>query len=107
MATVCLNTHRIVDWQSFHEVCRETFGFPEWYGMNLDAWIDCMSSLDEEGMTRFNLAEGERLDVEIMGTEDFQERLPDVFTEFIGCTAVVNQRYAEIKSGIVLAMIFR
>lgn len=40
MATVRLPTERITDWESFHEVCREVFGFPDFYGMNMDAWID-------------------------------------------------------------------
>ena len=34
---------RIHDWASFNR----TFAFPDFYGRNMDAWIDCMSSLDE------------------------------------------------------------
>lgn len=57
MATVRLNTNQITDWASFHLVCKEAFGFPEFYGANMNAWIDCMSYLTEEdGMTRFKLS---------------------------------------------------
>jgi len=38
---------RIHDWASFHDEFNRTFAFPDFYGRNMDAWIDCMSSLDE------------------------------------------------------------
>lgn len=41
-----IDTHLIKDWKSFHDVFSETFGFPKFYGRNIDAWNDCMSSLD-------------------------------------------------------------
>ncbi len=94
MATARLNTDSITDWQSFHEACREAFGFPDFYGMNMNAWIDCMSYLDEDaGMTRFILAEGEMLLIEVANTESFNRRVPEVFDEFVECSAIVNQRY--------------
>jgi hypothetical protein len=44
--------------------------------MNMDAWIDCMSCLDEDaGMTRFHLVENEMLHIERTETEDFKSRL--------------------------------
>jgi hypothetical protein len=57
MATVRLDASLITDWNSFHTTCRETFGFPEFYGMNMNAWIDCLTYLDEgDGMSQFHLA---------------------------------------------------
>jgi len=52
MATVRLPTEQITDWRSSHEVCREVFGFPDFYGMNMDAWIDCMSYLPEDAHSK-------------------------------------------------------
>jgi RNAse (barnase) inhibitor barstar len=47
MATAILDTSRIIDWDTFHAVSREAFGFPDFYGCNLNAWIDCLTYLDE------------------------------------------------------------
>ncbi|WP_206361205.1 barstar family protein, partial [Pseudomonas viridiflava] len=33
----------ISDWQTFHNVFAEQFGFPVFYGRNMDAWVDCLS----------------------------------------------------------------
>jgi len=71
MKIVRLDTTRIVDWTSFHKVFAGLMGFPDFYGMNRDAWIDCMSSLNESGMTRFTLQSGEQLTIEVTDTEDF------------------------------------
>ena len=106
MATVRLPTERITDGHSFHEVCREVFGFPDFYGMNMDAWIDCMSYLHEDaGMTRFLLAEGEKMCIEIEASEDFKARLPEVFSALRECTAFVNERYAAHGEAAALSLI--
>jgi RNAse (barnase) inhibitor barstar len=39
MAFVKINTKQITDWASFHQVCKEAFGFPDFYGNNMNAWI--------------------------------------------------------------------
>ena len=96
MARVRLNTDKIIDWQSLHQTCKEAMGFPDFYGMNMNAWIDCMSYLDEEvRMTRFLLSEGEALHIEITNTESFNSRLPEILDALIECSAFVNQRYIE------------
>jgi RNAse (barnase) inhibitor barstar len=45
-----IRARNISDWKSFHAEFRRVFGFPEFYGHNMDAWIDCMTSLDEPQM---------------------------------------------------------
>jgi len=107
MAKARLETDSITDWQSFHEVCRKAFGFPDFYGMNMDAWIDCMSYLDEDaGMTRFKLAEGEMLNIEVSATESFNRRLSKIFDALVECSAFVNQRYVEDGKAPVLSLVF-
>ncbi len=107
MATARLDTESITDWKSFHEMCRKVFGFPDFYGMNMDAWIDCMSYLDEDaGMTRFNLAEGEMLHIEVSAPESFNRRLPKIFDVLVECSAFVNQRYVEDEKTPVLSLVF-
>lgn len=49
---VTVDAARIVDWSSFHDVFAEAFGFPGWYGRNLDAWIDLFTYMDDAGARR-------------------------------------------------------
>lgn len=105
MARVRLETKEILDWKSFHEVCKATFGFPDFYGENMNAWIDCMSSLDDTGMTRFDLSDGQTLTVEIAQTEEFKGRVPEIFDALLEDMAFVNQRYIEGGSSIRVALI--
>jgi RNAse (barnase) inhibitor barstar len=46
MTLVKLDTRRIRDWDTFHDLFAEVFGFPGFYGRNMDAWIDCMTWLE-------------------------------------------------------------
>jgi RNAse (barnase) inhibitor barstar len=107
MATVRMETDAISDWQSFHETCKVVFGFSDFYGMNMNAWIDCMSYLDEDAaMTRFDLATGEKLHIEIASTESFNKRLPEIFEALVECTASANQRYLDEGKDPVLSLLF-
>ncbi len=100
MKTVRLDTTTIVDRDSFHGACKNLFGFPDWYGANMDAWIECMSELDDvDGMTGFKLGSGEMLQIEVTGVEPFAERTPEIFEDLILCIAFVNQDYVK-RTGI-------
>jgi RNAse (barnase) inhibitor barstar len=91
---VRLESKRITDWDSFNSVFAETLGFPDFYGRNMDAWIDRMSSLDDAGagMSRLTVLPGELFHLEVADAKDFQQRLPEIFEAFIDCTAFVNRR---------------
>jgi hypothetical protein len=66
-----------------------------------------MSYLDEDaGMTRFNLAEGEMLHVEVLATESFNRKLPEIFHALVECSAFVNRRYAEDGKAPALLLVF-
>lgn len=107
MPTVRLETESIHDWNSFHETCREIFRFPYFYGMNINAWIDCLSYLDEDvAMTRLSLAPGEILHVEVAGTRSFIERLPAIVTALVESSASVNERYVDDGKAPVLSLLF-
>ncbi len=82
-------------------------GFPDFYGMNMDAWIDCLTYLDEDdGMSRFHLAQGEVLQIEVTDTETFKARVPDVFDALVECCAFVNRRYIESGKQPALSLVF-
>ncbi len=108
MQLLQLKTDDIVDWKSFHNRFADLFGFPDFYGANMDAWIDCMSSLDDPdaGLSTFHLETDERLVLEVLETEQFQQRCPEQFESLVTCTAFVNQRFIDNSSGCRIALAF-
>lgn len=103
-----LESKRITDWDSFHSVFAETLGFPDFYGRNMNAWIDCMSYLDDAkaGMTRFSVLPGQFFHLEVADTEDFQRRLPEIFQALIQSGAFVNRRRVDAGEPPVLSFVF-
>jgi RNAse (barnase) inhibitor barstar len=104
MASARLETRRIVDWGTFHDACAATFGFPDFYGRNLDAWIDCLTYLDV-GMSRFDLPPGEVLTIEVMCFDGFRSRVPEIAEALVECAAFVNRRLAEKGDPLRLALV--
>ena len=82
----------IRDWESFHDVFARAFGFPGWYGRNLNAWIDCMSSLDEDGMSDFKVFPGEIVLLELKNASELKRIAPDILTETLEMVAFCNWR---------------
>jgi len=94
MAFVQIDTTKIIGRSTFHEHCRDVFGFPDFYGENMDAWIDCLSYLTEsDNLSRFILQENEQLQIQVSQFESFNQRLPDLASSFLECVASVNMRY--------------
>lgn len=96
MATVHLNGEAIVDWNDFHAACIKAFGFPDYYGCTMDAWVDCLSYLrDEENMTKFLLKPNEKLQIVVDHAEILRKSAPDLLEEVAFCIAGINERYAD------------
>ena len=94
MAIVTLSLARITDWASFHSVSAEAFGFPDFYGHNNNAWIDCLSYLSDcDGMSKFALGEGEHLFIHLPDFEAFLRENVELASGFLDCTAAVNSGY--------------
>jgi hypothetical protein len=107
MTLIQLPTDQITDFESFHTICKQIFGFPDFYGRNMDAWIDCLTYLDEDdGMSQVAVELGGRLEIEVMDTIVFTERVPDVFQAFVECTAYVNIRHIEAGKQPMLELVF-
>ena len=106
MTLVRLDTRRITDWDSFHEVFTELFGFPDFYGRNMDAWNDCMTYLDDPtaGMTAIHAPRGGILTLQLEHVDDFARRCPDQYEAIVECAAFVNWRRIEIGGTAVLAL---
>jgi hypothetical protein len=105
---VNIDGSRIVDWDSFHDVFSEALGFPAFYGRNLDAWIDCMTSLDspEDGMSTVHVSPEDVLVLCISGVQELRKRCPEIYNSLIECAAFVNWRRIELGEQAVLALSF-
>ncbi len=97
---------RITDWPSFHDEFNRVFCFPTFYGRNMDAWIDCMSSLDapEEEMTSIHCEPGKVLTVELENVKPFMARCSEQYAAIIECSAFVNWRRIERGLPAVIAL---
>ncbi len=96
----------IKDWQSFHAEFNRVFGFPDFYGKNMNAWIDCMSSLScpDDGMTKIHCEMGNMITVELEGAKEFKVRNPELFNAITDGVAFVNWRLIETNEQPVLAL---
>lgn len=97
---VKVDFNKIRDWESFHEVFAELMGFPDFYGKNNNAWIDCMSYIDDEdaGMSKITVKSGESLNIISVGTEECIKNSSEVVLGFLEIVANVNQRFIESKT---------
>lgn len=96
MATVQLNGATITDVATFHAESQRAFGFPEFYGANMDAWIDCLSYLrDDEGMASVRLKPDEVLTIEVVDSAAWRQANPELLDEVTFCIAMINDRYAD------------
>ncbi len=103
-----IDANSIVDIESFHSVFAAAFGFPSFYGCNMDAWIDCLSDLDDpsSGMTTVHVESGRTLALVIEHAQEFKARCPDLFCALVECAAFVNWRRVEAGQAPVLALAF-
>jgi hypothetical protein len=108
MTLVKLDTSRIRDWATFHDVFAETFGFPNFYGRNMNAWIDCMTFLDDPGagMSSIHAPPGGALVLQLEDVDSFAARCPELYAAIIECSAFVNWRRIEGGGDAVLALSF-
>ena len=106
---VKIPTENITDWETFHDVFQRTMGFPAFYGRNMNAWIDCMTSLDcpEDGLTQIHAPENGVLTLHFDDYQSFAQRLPEISAAIIECAAFVNWRRIEAGEPSVLALSFR
>lgn len=96
----------ISDWESFHTVFEKVLGFPAYYGRNMDAWIDCMTYVDDPdaGMVGAPVERGELLTLRLDDAADFEVRCPEQYAALIECAAFVNYRRMETGGQPVLAL---
>lgn len=102
---VVLDGRELSSWRAFHDVFAREFHFFAAYGRNMDAWIDCMSSLaDDGGVTSFALRENEYISLHIHNFEEFYRTSGDIASALLECTAFVNRRYESWNSRTRISM---
>ena len=108
MTLVSVDLRRISDWDTFHNVFAESFGFPDYYGRNMDAWIDCMTYLDDPSaaMTEVYAKPGGVLTLQLDHVKDFARRCPEQYAAIVECASFVNWRRIETGDEPVLALSF-
>ena len=104
---VKIPVEKITDWPSFHQVFQETLGFPSSYGKNIDAWIDCMTSVDtpDDGMSTVTVKPGQLLVLRIDDPFEFKARCPEQYDALVECAAFVNFRRTEIGEPPVISLL--
>jgi hypothetical protein len=105
---VKIDAGRIVDWDSFHDVFAEALGFPDFYGRNMDAWIDCMTCLDEPeaAMSDVHAPPGSVVTLVLDNLSVFAARCPAQYEALVDCAAFVNWRRIEKGDPSVLVLAF-
>lgn len=104
--TVRINADLIKDWDSFHDLFKITFGFPDFYGRNMNAWIDCMTYIDDKdsGMTKVSINKTDTLVIELTNSNEFKQRCPDIHSAILECAAFVNFRKVENNEQSMIAI---
>jgi hypothetical protein len=108
MPAIRIPCDRIVDWATFHAVFAEVLHFPEYYGRNMDAWIDCLTYADDSEALMISpiTPEGDVLTLKLEDVKEFAERCPEQYAALIECSAFVNYRRIEIGERPILALAF-
>ncbi|MBT9182689.1 MULTISPECIES: barstar family protein [Pectobacterium] len=105
MTHISIDGCQITDWPSFYQVFSDAFGFPAFFGHNMDAWIDCMTNLDEE-FSQVQVEPGELVCINVEQAAVFKAKSPKQYQELIECTAFVNWRRLEIGEPPILILAF-
>ena len=85
MITFKIDGKKLTDWNSFHSEFKSELNFPDYYGENMDAWIDCVDDLTEKP-TILQIENGKFL----------KENAPDLLNAILECGAFVNYRKTQI-----------
>lgn len=76
-----INGNKIKNWKTFHAEFKVKMGFPDYYGDNMNAWIDCVDELSRE-LTLIEIIRGDLL----------KQQAPELLEAILECAAFVNYR---------------
>ncbi|NNE00267.1 MAG: barnase inhibitor [Pirellulaceae bacterium] len=78
-----IETDVIANWDSFHDFFVRSFNFPDYYGRNMNAWIDCISDHTAPFVLQLDNA------------ASFRARCPEQYAAIVECSSFVNWRNVE------------
>ena len=99
----------VSSWNDFHDLFAEKLGFPDFYGRNMDAWIDCMTSLDvpADEMTKTHVESGKIMTLLIENATELKTSQPQIWNALNECSAFVNfERRIDIGLPPVLSLAY-
>jgi environmental stress-induced protein Ves len=107
-ARVTVEGRALLDWPGFHAEMARAFGFPPSYGANLDAWIDCLTYLDDPaaGMTAVHAPPGGVVTLIVADVDALATGAPAIFEALVDGVAFVNERRRERGAGAVLSLAY-
>ncbi len=104
---ITIDFRKISDISDLHDKLDDELGFPDFYGRNIHALIDCLQSMrfPEEGMSRVVLGNEEVLMLELI---NFSNANMVIINSLLVAVETVNQRELDRgrKHSILLAMSF-
>ena len=108
MIRIKIDAGEIKDWETFHDCFSKAFGFPEFYGRNMNAWIDCMSYLNcpEDGMTTVHVEPGKTLILELEKMNSLEQANREIYDAILESAAFVNYRNLDVGEPAVLTLSF-
>lgn len=105
---VDIDLTNVRSWDAFHSAFASALGFMDGYGRNMNAWIDCLTYVDEdEGTSSVVLEPGDVLTLQVRGARALRATCPDIYAAFIDSAAFVNWRRIEVGERAILALSYR
>jgi len=87
MQTYYLKAENLTSWKSFHSEFKSVLCFPDFYGENMNAWIDCVHELVADEQIVIHIKNGKLL----------KEAAPEILQTLLECSAFVNYRKIEAR----------
>ncbi len=105
---VRIDARRLTDVAGLHAELSQAFGFPDGYGNNLDALIDCLTYLDDPdaGMTRVHVARGQVATL-VIEHNDVATKSATQVRALVDAVAFVNWRRIEKGEPSILAVAYQ
>jgi RNAse (barnase) inhibitor barstar len=105
---VRIDARALVDRDQFHATFAEKFGFFDGYGRNMDAWIDCMSTLRDtkEALTQVHIGAEDTLTILLEHYDVLRDEAPKHWRYLIECAAFLNLRAVEAGERPLIAFAF-
>jgi RNAse (barnase) inhibitor barstar len=106
---IFIDGKHLINRSGFHKEFKEKMGFPDFYGGNMDAWIDCMSYIDSKkaGTSKIVVNEGDSLIIEIKNSKFLKQKNREIYNDLIECKEIVNERFKKINSVTKLELVFK